>query len=202
MRKATGFRDIFLRLRTADGIFAQLFTGAGPSGGEIAVNSDTAAREENADVAMAADGALLVTWDSVRQGTADENGIYAQRFASDGSKRGAEFQVETYTAGGQMGFAVAVTGAGDFIVVWRSEGSSGNDLDGYSIQAQLLPPTARRWRGSSGSTAISSATRPNRRRAGRRIPDLSGLRQAVRTLTAQVHHRSLDGLGPRAFDGH
>ena len=46
---------------------------------------------------------------------------------------GPEFQVNTYTTGGQAGSTVAVDPAGNFVVVWRSFGQDGSD---YGIFAQ------------------------------------------------------------------
>src|SRR5215468_5798074 len=49
---------------------------------------------------------------------------------------GTEFQVNTYTTGNQQRAAVAAAPAGGFVVAWSSNGSSGSDTSGYSIQAQ------------------------------------------------------------------
>jgi hypothetical protein len=49
---------------------------------------------------------------------------------------GDEFQVNSYTTGSQAGPAVALDSDGDFVVVWQSEGSDGNDNSFTSIQAQ------------------------------------------------------------------
>src|SRR5437773_6085118 len=47
-----------------------------------------------------------------------------------------QFEVNTYTTGGQRGPAVTGDGAGNFVVVWQSDGSAGSDTDGWSIQGQ------------------------------------------------------------------
>ncbi len=49
--------------------------------------------------------------------------IQGQRYDSDGAPVGDQFQVNTYTTGGQVGPAVAVDPHGDFVVVWTSYGS-------------------------------------------------------------------------------
>ncbi len=51
-----------------------------------------------------------------------------------GVPAGSEFQVNTYTAGNQQGAKVASDTAGDYVVVWQSQGQDG---DGYGIYAQL-----------------------------------------------------------------
>ena len=52
------------------------------------------------------------------------------------SPAGDELQINTYTTGDQMRPAIAADAQGNFVVAWESNGSSGTDLDGYSIQAQ------------------------------------------------------------------
>jgi hypothetical protein len=49
---------------------------------------------------------------------------------------GPEFQVNTYTTSTQSMPAVAVDPAGNFVVVWSSDGSVGSDASGFSIQGQ------------------------------------------------------------------
>jgi hypothetical protein len=49
---------------------------------------------------------------------------------------GGELQVNTYTTSGQTSAAVARDGAGNFVVVWNSDGSAGSDTDSFSIQGQ------------------------------------------------------------------
>ena len=49
---------------------------------------------------------------------------------------GGQFQVNTYTTSNRFGPAVTGDGAGNFVVVWESDGSAGSDTSGDSIQAQ------------------------------------------------------------------
>ncbi len=121
-------------------IQAQRFdAGGGAQGGEFQVNSFTA---ENQDYpAIAADGAggFVVVWQSAAAAGGDTSGfgIAAQRFAAGGAPIAGEFQVNTYTTGGQVRAAAAALPAGGFVVVWSSEGSAGSDSSGASIQARL-----------------------------------------------------------------
>ena len=62
--------------------------------------------------------------------------IQGQRYASDGSTQGGEFQVNTYTTNGQRAASVAAEADGDFVVVWVSYGSAGTDFSYSSIQGQ------------------------------------------------------------------
>ena len=74
------------------------------------------------------------SWRGVRQ-QSDGNGagIFAQRFAANGAKLGAEFGVNTYTDSTQSLPDVAALKDGGFIVTWRSEGQ---DLSSGGIYAQ------------------------------------------------------------------
>ena len=48
------------------------------------------------------------------------NGVFAQRYDSDGNPVGSEFQVNTYTAGDQFRSDIAIDAVGNIIVVWSS----------------------------------------------------------------------------------
>ncbi len=49
---------------------------------------------------------------------------------------GDEWQVNGYTTGSQIASDVAADASGNFVVVWTSDGSSGSDTSGSSIQGQ------------------------------------------------------------------
>src|SRR5262245_32987178 len=49
---------------------------------------------------------------------------------------GGEFQVNTYTTNSQFSSHVAADADGDFVVVWLSDGSPGDDSSSDSIQGQ------------------------------------------------------------------
>lgn len=89
-------------------------------------------------VGSASNGDFVVVWSSYGSSGTDISSysVQGRRFASDGNPRGATFQVNTHTTGGQGAGPVAVSPAGDFVVVWTSEGSSGSDASGVSVQAQ------------------------------------------------------------------
>ena len=65
-------------------------------------------------------GDFVVVWSSYGQ-DGDGYGVFLQRFGSDGSAVGPEFQVNTYTTGSQVSPAIASDGAGNFVVVWVSD---------------------------------------------------------------------------------
>src|SRR5262249_19553210 len=62
--------------------------------------------------------------------------VHGQLFDTAGVPSGSEFQVNTYTTGYQGAPAVAESGFGHYLVVWSSNGGSGTDGSGTSIQAQ------------------------------------------------------------------
>ena len=113
---------------------------SGPVGTEFQINTYTTLGQSRPAVAVSPDGDFLVVWTSAGSlGTdSSSNSAQWQRFAADGSPVGSEFQINTYTTGGQ-GVPQAAFGAnGDFVVAWESLGSAGSDTDGYSIQARLF----------------------------------------------------------------
>jgi hypothetical protein len=109
-----------------------------PVGGEFQINTYTTNQQRNATVGADATGAFVVTWRSDGSYGADTDGlsIQGQRYDSDGSAIGAQFEVNSYTTGSQAHPRVAVEADGDFVVVWDSLGSSGGDTDVHSIQGQ------------------------------------------------------------------
>ncbi len=83
-------------------------------------------------------GGFVVTWDSYGSSGTDSasQSVQGQRYASDGSPAGSEFQVNTYTTGRQLDPAVGPDGFGGFVVTWRSEGSDGTDSSFFSVQGR------------------------------------------------------------------
>ncbi|MDB5968182.1 MAG: hypothetical protein JWQ90_632 [Hydrocarboniphaga sp.] len=123
------------------GIYAQRYDADGsPQGSEFRVSEfrgkPFTSIDQYSSPAIAGDAAghLVVTWTSYDQ---DEDGsgwgIYAQRYAADGSPQGSEFRVSTYTSGDQYAPAVASDSAGHFVVAWMS---NGQDNSGWGIYAQ------------------------------------------------------------------
>jgi hypothetical protein len=105
-------------------------------GVQFQVNTFTTADQTSPSVAAAADGDFVVTWDNMGSISPQLNDVSGQRYASDGSMRGGEFQVNSYTSGAQGGSAVALDSEENFVVVWHSSGSSGTDTSSTSIQGQ------------------------------------------------------------------
>jgi len=120
-------------------IEAQRYDASGaPIGGQFRVNAETANRQDKAAISAAPDGRFVVVWESRGSTGTDTElmSIQAQRFASDGTPLGGQFQVNTYTTGQQLLPAVGVDANGAFLVVWQSTGSSGTDTSETSILGQ------------------------------------------------------------------
>lgn len=111
------------------------------SGSEFQVNTATLGRQRSPDVAaIPATGDFVVVWHS-RESLGGDNSSYSvqmRRFASDGTPYGVELQVNTFVDSYQHNAAVAASTAGDFLVVWESDGSAGTDTAPQSIQGQLF----------------------------------------------------------------
>jgi hypothetical protein len=109
-----------------------------PQGGEFQVNSHTLYGQTYPSVAMQPDGDFVVVWESYSSAGTDTSvtSIQGQRFASDGSLQGAQFQVNSYTTGFQRVPALASADDGDFVVAWWGNGSFGTDSSFSSVQGQ------------------------------------------------------------------
>jgi hypothetical protein len=125
------------------GIFARRFDASGaPQGAAFPVNTFTTGAQYRPAVASDADGDSVVAWTSGQDGSGD--GVFAQRYDATGALRGAEFQVNTFTTSWQLWPSVATAAAGDFVVVWASDGQDGS---AYGIFGQRYDASGAR-RGS------------------------------------------------------
>lgn len=118
-------------------ILGQRYASDGSArGAEFLVNTYTTDTQRTPSVAAAADGEFVVVWRTSDSYGGGVYGIYGQRYASDGSAEGAEFQVNTYTTNRRLVPKAAVASGGAFVVVWMSESSSGTDTSGWSVQGR------------------------------------------------------------------
>jgi len=117
----------------ATGIFGQRFGPAGVKvGAEFPVNTYTTGLQGEPAVAMDDAGDFVVVWSSFGQ-DGSGYGVFAQRFAANGTKSGSEIPVNSYTTFDQHEPTVAMDEAGNFTVVWSS---SGQDGDGEGVFGQ------------------------------------------------------------------
>ncbi len=117
------------------GIYAQRYNANGiPQGSEFQVNSYTTSGQNNPTVGMDADGNFVIAWDSPSVNSLD---IFAQRYSADGSPRGSEFIVNSFTSESQKNPTIAMNPDGDFVVTWfdRHDDIMGDLQD--DIKAQL-----------------------------------------------------------------
>ena len=112
---------------------------------EFQVNTYTQSGQLYPSVSSLVDGGFVVCWQSSGQDGGD-SGIYGQLFNSDGSRRGTEFQVNTYTNDTQSSPSVSSLIDGGFVVCWQSHGQDGSDYGIYGkyylkeiIDNQLKP---------------------------------------------------------------
>lgn len=115
------------------GVFAQLLNADGTaSGDEFRVNDTTADRQDTPNVVALTGGGFVIIWASSTDSAG--LGVYGQRYDSDGSAAGSEFQVNTDTAFYYFRPAVAATDDGGFLVSWTSYVTS--DFSDAVIQGQ------------------------------------------------------------------
>ncbi len=116
-----------------------------PIGSEFQVNSNVEGSQDSPAIARDFDGNFVIVWVSGNQGS-----IVAQRFDTNGTPQGSEFQVDSHQDGGAIRPAVSmsnVSGAnGQFVVVWedlsdfnhriysRRFETDGTPIDGEDVQ--------------------------------------------------------------------
>ncbi len=131
------------------GIYSQRYAADGTaSGSEFRVNTYTSSTQQDPSVAGLDGGGFVVTWYSQNQ-DGSGYGVYAQRYAADGTASGSEFRVNTYTSSSQYQPSVAALDGGGFVVTWSSSGQDGSD---YGIYGQ---------RYAADGTALGSEFRVN-----------------------------------------
>ena len=113
------------------GIYAQMYSSTGTRvGGEFLVNSNAAGAKTLPDIAALEDGGFVISWTSPGQdGSSD--GVYAQRYASDGTTVGGEFLVNTYVSDKQTNSTVIGLADGGFLISWVSTGQDGSGTGIY-----------------------------------------------------------------------
>jgi hypothetical protein len=144
-------------------IFGQLFTKTGErKGGIFHVNTTTRFDQWWPRASMLNDGGFVVCWES---GDSESNSVdvFGQLFESSGEKRGAEFQINTYTKDWQGRQTITALGENAFLVIWQSMGQDSSDwgiygqcfknsgkklgaefrLNDYTDQRQYLPNAAK-----------------------------------------------------------
>ena len=119
------------------GVVGRRFDAAGtPLGGEFGVNASTTGGQSLPHVGSNAAGNFVATWGESVAGSGVSSEVRARRFDASGAPQGGDIAVNTYTSGVQGGSSVAMSSAGEFVVVWWSGpeygsgqvGQDGSDL--------------------------------------------------------------------------
>jgi hypothetical protein len=122
------------------GIFGQRFASSGaPLGSEFRVNTYGTLYQNFPSVASDTSGNFVVVWTGDFQ-DGSTFGVFGQRYASSGAPLAAEFRVNTYTTARQYAASAASDAAGNFVVVWTSDGQDGSN---YGIFGQRYASSGR-----------------------------------------------------------
>jgi len=126
------------------GVYWRRYDSAGNAlTGDVLVNTTTTGGQGEPSVSMNTSGQTVVAWQSGGQ-DGDQTGIFAQRFDAAGGPVAGEFQVNTYTTAYQSYPHVSVGQAGDFVVVWRSDGEDGSSggvfARAYNLEGSPVAP--------------------------------------------------------------
>ena len=101
-------------------------------GGNVLVNTSNTISQSNPRVEILRDGEWVVTWNTWN--SVDENTeVVARIFNADGTPKGPQFQINSFTTGAQDSAEIAPMKTGGFMIAWVSEGQDG---DGLGIRAQ------------------------------------------------------------------
>jgi len=116
------------------GVYGQRFDSNGnKAGSEFQVNTWWIDDQRLPSITSLSDGGFVVVWTGAGQG--DSSGVYGQRFDSNGSLVGSEFQVNTWTTDSQLNPSIASLSNGGFVVVWDS---NAQDLSGYGVYGRIF----------------------------------------------------------------
>ena len=128
---------------------AQVFAAGGtPIGAEILVNTAIAGNQQTPGVSAVAGGGFVVIWADNSAGVGGAGGdtagfaVKGQLFGAGGVRAGAEFLVNTATAGSQALPQVATLAGGGFVATWADAsagvGGATGDASGQAVKAQLF----------------------------------------------------------------
>jgi hypothetical protein len=156
--------------------------GGAPLGPEFRVNTHTTSNQLYPSVARHSGGDFVVVWTSNLQ-DGSSLGIFGQRYSAAGALLGTEFRVNSYTTGGQYRPSVGVDGAGNFVVVWHSNGQEGD----HSIFGQ---------RYASNGTPLGGEFRVNSYTTGdQALPSVAVANAGAFVVTWQSFQQDGDGWG-------
>ena len=135
------------------------------SGEESRINTYTDDAQDGQQIAMLSDGGWVVTWRSNQQDSFN-SGVYQQAYNADGTTRGAETQVNTFTFMDQLRPEITALSDGGWVVAWSSESQDGSGYGVYQ-QAYNADGTAR---GAETRVNTAPLTGSNRSVPGHLVP--------------------------------
>lgn len=119
----TQFQDF-----TGYAIKGQRFNADGSlNSSDFIVNTYGVGDQEVPSVTGLADGGFVVAWQSEGQ-DGDGAGVYAQRYAADGSANGDEFRLSVTTSGEQTAPDLVELTGGDLVAAWSTGGTFADDV--------------------------------------------------------------------------
>ena len=126
-----------------NGIYGREFSTTGqPLGNEFLINTTTAGSQDFPSVTATADGGFFVAWSGDHD--AESEGIFGQRYDSEGQRVGGEFLINEFQNGLQFEPQVTSLENGAIVVTWTSQGNDGpfvlGEGYGYGIAATLFKP--------------------------------------------------------------
>ena len=122
-------------------LVARRFNAAGaPLGAQFAVNTYTTGSQYTYAFGMDRRGNFVVHWANLVDDYPTE--IRGRRFRSDGSPRGAEYVVNTYTSGFQFEATAANDDVGNLVSAWTDEFRDGSPFGVFAQRFGGLRPTA------------------------------------------------------------
>jgi hypothetical protein len=130
---------------SGDGVFAQMFYNNGTRyGNEFQVNTYTNDNQNSPSIASLNDGKFVIVWHSYVQ-DGSSCGVYGQIYNNNGTLYGGEFQINTFTSGGQGSPFVKDLSNGKFIVAWGSDADGAQDGDGSGVYSQMYNNDGTRY---------------------------------------------------------
>ena len=123
------------------GVRAQVFHADGrKSGAEFLVNGTGTEQQELPDITGLSGGRFVITWyDQYEHGdNSSDATIRAQIFNLDGSRDGAEFQVNTINNAIQRDPSATTLENGQFVITWTDQAGGGGDTSATAIRAQIF----------------------------------------------------------------
>ena len=152
------------------GIFLQRFDAAGAKvAGEQLVNQTTGGKQRAPSVAMAADGSFVVTWTG--PSSEDPYGVFARKFAADGTPLADEELINTTTSSDQGESDVAVNSSGDYVITWSSRNqdvANGQEPSDWGVFAQRFSSAGVR---QGSEFQINTTTAASQREASVALQD-------------------------------